>query len=865
MIDRADSQVKIFVQPDVRRRRLTIRVDAADGVEVELTLAEGPPSTVSGAGEVRLDFAEFDLWSPGQPALSTLSYRARIQGAAGESGTIRFGMRECTVKDNWISLNQSRLYLQGLDFEAQPEGADVDSIREQLARVQASGFNAVRVRACAATRPLLDAADALGVLVFVVLPAEADGPELSAEISGLLNNPSLVAWVLEGGPPERCTELRKTDRSRLIFYEESRESPIETGSFFVRPYREDREPYDDCRVAFSAPLTQRAESYLRHLGEPDELSLATVLRAEDTWDLRAADGPTPVQSIGGDSISGAHLEDLALARELVASSLRLQVDALRSNARLSGYFINGYTKRGEEKTEAASGLEYGGETLASAQASVHPVIHLSSRNLATREEIPVAVTFVNDARLEGRADLSLQIVGPTLQVLWKKKRGVKIPRGGSELWSGSISASGSTGAHRFVVRIMKDMKHVAESSETFYVFERVTPWEGDIHVLDPGKRWSARCASLAKPSALHAPIHIVPPIANTIRGYPENDLALILGQVREGAVAIFFEPPSDWNDLAEVVDPELSVQSGDMLGLGEAAFHVARLHPVFDGLPAGKAMGWPYRELLPRRTLLEFGEEDICRTFTGPMEGPGDATEIGSGILVRKYGSGRIVFTHLRILDALGNNPVADRLFVNLLKHFSRRSVQSGGAFPVHQRTVEWLRKQRTETARRWMTIGMFSNAAGCGHETEYAPEQSVAFDETYPGWYSAVVWRPWTTLARDGYWLDLEEATGGVNVSEPPRGTGTGYAYAEFQSEHRQETELRFTGTGAVKIWLSGKLVFSSGFPLNPGKRSETVDVLLRQGKNTLLVKQSLRKCAPGFSLEISPETEAATVRWWA
>ncbi|MCX5758371.1 MAG: hypothetical protein NTU83_07690, partial [Candidatus Hydrogenedentes bacterium] len=143
-------------------------------------------------------------------------------------------------------------------------------------------------------------------------------------------------------------------------------------------------------------------------------------------------------------------------------------------------------------------------------------------NLVPREEVPVTVILANEDQLEITADLSLQVVGPTNQVLWKKKRSLKLPRHGRELWEGTVGASGSTGTHKFIVRLMQGMKCLAENSTDLYVYDPVEPAGLDVHILDPQQTWTKRCAALATPSAVQAPLHIIPPLANTIRAYPDR-------------------------------------------------------------------------------------------------------------------------------------------------------------------------------------------------------------------------------------------------------------------------------------------------------------------------------------------------------
>ncbi len=119
-----------------------------------------------------------------------------------------------------------------------------------------------------------------------------------------------------------------------------------------------------------------------------------------------------------------------------------------------------------------------------------------------------------------------------------------------------------------------------------HVVDPAEPCNIEINVVDPQRQWLDRCTALAKTGSTHAPVHVVPPLANTIRAYPDNELAQVLAQVREGAVAIFFEPPDDWNDLADRVDPGIRATSKDSVGGFLGVYHYVKLHPVFDGLPA---------------------------------------------------------------------------------------------------------------------------------------------------------------------------------------------------------------------------------------------------------------------------------------
>ncbi|MCK5861813.1 MAG: hypothetical protein KAH38_04975, partial [Candidatus Hydrogenedentes bacterium] len=564
------------------------------------------------------------------------------------------------------------------------------------------------------------------------------------------------------------------------------------------------------------------------------------------------------------------------AQLLQCDALHIQIDSMRANPKLSGYC---YTQLSDGGHEFCAGVldrwrrpKPALEHLAKVQQAMRPLISLDKNNLHLREQTNLTALLANEENLAGMADLSLQVVGPTNQVLWKKKRSLKIPRHGGELWHGTISASGSTGTHRFVVRLMQGMTVLAEAAEEFHVYEPAPFAETSVHVFDPHQQWSEKIGAHAKLDNILAPTHIIPPLANTIRAYPDNDLMQILAQVKGGAVAIFFSPPEDWNELTPTMDPDITATPKDAVGGFLPVCHYVKLHPVFDKLPAPGLMRQPYANIVADKTFLEPGDEDLCGSFdTTPVAAGnymvGETAWWGNDLLVQRYGEGRIVFTHMHILEHLGKDPVAERLFINLLNHFGRRSMPPATTLPPNQKAVEWLRTQRTAHVRRWMVIGEFPNWDKCsGFDTVYPPEKSIDFDAVYPGWYRAAWWRHWYSRSQSEHVVDLQAALEPVYQWYPKFDRSVAYAYAEISAERRLETEIRVGFQDATRVWINNANVFETRQQVPHDQfESTTVPVTLRQGRNTILVK-----CAkiPGpFKFSITFEdTELVMnhVNWW-
>jgi hypothetical protein len=921
----------LFVKPDLNRERVTVDVTAVAGAErrVRLTV-DGTPFSAEGLpGTLRLDVPGCKTWSPEHPRLHTL--RAELLDDSGVIDVlpVRFGLREFSVKDNRFHLNGRPIFIKGVlqqpDYArslAAPESADLARREIELAR--AAGFNMMRLHIKPAPPITLDLADELGMLLYeepsigwirnsdqMRRCCEASVREMilrdrnhpSVVIWGMLNEGGNADYVTHGGAQtikdDLCKLARSLDPTRVVIDDSAGVNATREPSRYIKPHSEAFVEFDDLHIYQRAPVDLDIENYYRQNGEPGMLVTVSEFGfggSEDLPDVIAQYGEHPetfkdarfLQGLldavghgfaerGLDRIFGDYSGLARAMQELQCDAAKLQIDAMRANPKIAGYC---YTQFADAGHEFCAGVvdrwrrpKPALAALAEAQRPVHPIIQIPETNLSPRQEVPVTVLLANEERLEGFGEVSLQLTGPTGQVLWKKKRAIsKIPKHGRELWEGTIAASGSCGPHKFTVRLIKDGMIVASADADLYVVAPPETKDTHIHVVDPNGEWTDRCRPFARPGTPLAPLHIVPPLANSIRAYPENDLGQVFAQVRNGAVAFFFSPPEDWNDLAERLGDELSATPKDSVGCFLPVVHYAKVHPAFEGLPSRCLMRQPYRNVIPARSFVETGEEDICGSLdTMPAASSnymaGESKWWGTDVLVRRYGAGRIVFTHLRILENLGRDPVAERLFVNLLTHFGRRSVPPEMVMAPDARAVEWMRGERNQQLRRWMLIGEFPNWDRCsGHNHAYPPEQAIDFDATYPGWYKAVRWQRWFSRAQDKHVIDLQAAFSPVFEYYPKFDRAVGYAYAEFTAERRQEMKVHLGLQDATKVWFNGVLIFETENQVPHDQfEEESVDAVTKQGKNTLLVKCSKIPGPFKFSLDLVSNTHAPLlIKWW-
>lgn len=93
----------------------------------------------------------------------------------------------------------------------------------------------------------------------------------------------------------------------------------------------------------------------------------------------------------------------------------------------------------------------------------------------------------------------------------------------------------------------------------------------------------------------------------------------------------------------------------------------AKQHPIFDGLPSGGVLDYPfYRDIL--RPSAVGGQDAPAEAVAGAIN---NSYGYGSGLTIGvwRLGAGSFTLNTLQIREILGSNPVAERLLRNMLRH----------------------------------------------------------------------------------------------------------------------------------------------------------------------------------------------------
>ncbi len=154
---------------------------------------------------------EARLWSPDDPFLYSAAVEIATDSGAVDSLTVRFGMREFTVRNGAFHLNGRKIKLKGLLQQGMyprtlifPETPDF--ARRELQLLKDNGFNFLRAHLKPVNPYYLDIADELGILVQgePAIGWIGNTPHTErhcrSQVEGLLrrdrNHPSVVLWCL---------------------------------------------------------------------------------------------------------------------------------------------------------------------------------------------------------------------------------------------------------------------------------------------------------------------------------------------------------------------------------------------------------------------------------------------------------------------------------------------------------------------------------------------------------------------------------------------------------------------------------------------------------------------------------------------
>jgi len=390
-------------------------------------------------------------------------------------------------------------------------------------------------------------------------------------------------------------------------------------------------------------------------------------------------------------------------QQIHGTANKRMIEAVRCNPNVQGYCIHALTAGDwiigaglldlfrNPKTYAYEG------TKAANQPRIIS-IRVRPRNIYAERGTKIEITAVNELDAI-KGNLKVKVVSDNGEIALAKDIKVNMASGITQLFSKTLDTKTLKGTYMLKAGITAD--DGSPITENVYSFDVFTPEQlpvpkKRIAVLDP--------SNSLKPFLKKSGIEFVEFDAKADRLLPvfvsrtEAKTPMqrkLFGELTEfikaGGTAVYLQgggPKVSWGRAGKA-SPLLpiSVLSKQAKGNWTCIPHLVNDHPVFEGLPVGCMMGPIYENVWAESTMMDIGGEMIVGTIgfdwfpdfdrsKRHYYGPGD-TWWGSDLAIVPYGKGKLIFSTLQITENLGRDPVADKIFYNIVNFAAQNTKPS--------------------------------------------------------------------------------------------------------------------------------------------------------------------------------------------
>ena len=375
------------------------------------------------------------------------------------------------------------------------------------------------------------------------------------------------------------------------------------------------------------------------------------------------------------SVRNLYLE----AQQLQAIGNTQQLEALLTNPRVSGYVI---TQFNDVSWEFHAGLldlwRNPKQAYFAAKRLNQPhLLVLRPRKVSAHpgEIIDIDLNVVNRVRLPAAGQLCVTLYDPSDHEVSNHLCDIPSLPGIHPLDRIQVQLEGA-GMYRIVAKLLANGETLAETMHTILCLDPVD-WSNLTHnfrYIGQAPDHSPLAINDEQPESSTGPIeqtHSLVYLAAKPATLQETEWETLLNSVELGATAIIGAlKPDDSTAIQAFIARGIDVRLHFGIGSWMGCYHWVPGSPVFSGLPAGGLALTPYAEILPKYILSELGGEILAgslRNTQSHLEAP--AMLWFSDIECIRFGKGRLLFCQYRAFDAIGHNPVAERLAFNLLQY----------------------------------------------------------------------------------------------------------------------------------------------------------------------------------------------------
>jgi len=713
---KADKRVayKLSVSPKNQRGKIK-------GSMLEDVILQFGDNAVSFAVKI----ASPQLWTVKHPYLYVLKITLNDESGAMDETDMTFGMRSFTVKNGDFYLNNQNIILKGvMDQGVYPltiaYPPDEEYAKREITLIKEAGFNLLRLHVKTSPPVLMRYADELGLLLYeepsiawmkaTPYLRERCMREVREMIKRDRNHPSMVMWgmINEKGSSagslrgELCLHARKFDPTRIIIDDSGGYSGQ---ARMYLPYQTVGVVYPDIHQYIKAPVDAQLFNGYKSLGNTERVTFLSEFGFGSVPDFPevlkgyrqrnanknrqdyaqyqkfTSDITVVYERRNLEEVFGS-LSNFCRSVQIVqAEGNARMIEALRINPALDGYCLTQIIDASWEFSEGILDTwltpKKAHRALSQVNKPTRIVLVWSPLNIYSEKEFTVDATLVNELGFTGLHTLQVDVLSPAHKIKYTEKQDVTLTSDGIQpLGKLTPRVVGSTGVYTMRARLMSNGKSIAESEYEVYCVDKKdlalpsTP----ISIFSYGnlmqslkKNWEAgnfvdvRVDGIERgQSAVIVVAHI-----SDFNAVPQR-MSKIVQAVKAGGVALFLNPP---NCNGRILP--FQIHRENTAGWIAGAFHYVRQHPISDGLPGEPVMAQLYANVCPTESFVLPNKGKEIAGAVAVRHGDGAGYRTGSDIIEVLCGKGKILLSSLKLVDSLGKDSLADRIFVNMIKYLA--------------------------------------------------------------------------------------------------------------------------------------------------------------------------------------------------
>lgn len=524
---------------------------------------------------------------------------------------------------------------------------------------------------------------------------------------------------------------RSLDPTRIIV-DESGGSRSQWGAHAYLPYSAEPMEILERHQYRRSPVNEYDYNYFLTYGQPDKLTFMSEVGYGGLPDLpqnveryeKQGNPKTPdyryhkrlLESLEeqlADSGLNEIFEDvseLCLAtQKLQGLGNKLQIEALRLNPNMDGYCLHAFTDGDwvlgagivdiwrQPKKEAYSALQ-------EVNRPIYLAIRVTPPNSYAGRRINLKVTAVSEVP-QTPCTVTIEINSPTAKQVYRKEQKLTLNPGIQPVFDLDLKAENLSGLYIATSKLEAGRKILSENAFPFLVLNPADihkPTE-EVKVIDPKgllkpflDKQDVKFSEFITGDTDGKPVFVCTAYAANARIFEK--FIYIFNFVGRGGVVVFLKPPGEmlrrsWDTTSGVISHTVPAPKNILHSTGLFPFrvntkravgnwvpvgHTVKKHPIFEGLPVNCLMGQEYQNVCASQTIIGLEAETIVTSISWDWIrnhlGPNNAW-CGSDLAVVPYGKGKIILSTLQIIENLGRDPVADRIFYNMV-NFAADSVK---------------------------------------------------------------------------------------------------------------------------------------------------------------------------------------------